>query len=344
MKLPSILKPILILASVAILLTVMHLAASFLVPVLLAIFFATLLTPIYGWLKKRRIPGWLALILSVSILLVIALVIVVLVGRSLTVLEANLEGIQEQFSQRQSELAAQVESLDTGADAAALTSALDPETLAGTLGYMVKTIADLLKDGFVILMLTIFLLVEAPVLRRRMSQAYGEGHALTQKVTSLARTMIRYFASRALINLVNAAATGLMLWLFDIPYVGLWVVLIFFLSFIPYIGAVISMIPPILLAYAQSGLGVAVLVGLLSVVINAVSENIVQPMVLGVSLSVSPTVVFLATMFWLFILGGQGAFLAMPLTMAVILTMQSFAETRGLAAMAVTESPGANED
>jgi predicted PurR-regulated permease PerM len=113
-------------------------------------------------------------------------------------------------------------------------------------------------------------------------------------------------------------------------------VLIFFLSFIPYIGAIISMIPPILLAYAQGGLGLAISIGLLAVVIKADSENVLQPMVLGVKLSVSPTVVFLSTMFWVFILGGPGAFLAMPLTMALILILQNFSEIRGFASMMVT--------
>ncbi len=336
---PSIVKSILILASAAVILTVMHLAASFLVPVLLAIFFATLLTPIYSWLKKRRIPKWLALLLAIGVLILIALFLVLLVGRSITVLEASLDGYRDQFSQRQAELAAQLESLNPSLDASTLDSALNPDTLVSALGFVVTTLAGMLKNGFVILMLTVFLLVEAPVFKVRMSQAFGPEHATTQNVNSLAHLMIRYFGSRAVINLINATATGIMLWLFGIPYVGLWVVLIFFLSFIPYIGAIISMIPPILIAYAQSGLGVAVLVGLLSVVINAVSENIVQPMVLGVSLSVSPTVVFLSTMFWLFILGGPGAFLAMPLTMAVILTMQNFAETRGLAALVVRTFP-----
>jgi predicted PurR-regulated permease PerM len=136
--------------------------------------------------------------------------------------------------------------------------------------------------------------------------------------------------------LINAVATGLMLWIFGIEYAGLWAVLIFFLSFIPYIGAVISMIPPLILAYAQSGLGLTIVIGLLAIVINGNSENILQPIVMGKSLSVSPTVVFLSAMFWVFILGGPGAFLAMPLTMTLILFMQNFSETRGLAAMAVT--------
>jgi predicted PurR-regulated permease PerM len=178
--------------------------------------------------------------------------------------------------------------------------------------------------------------VEAPLFKARMSQTFGMDSSATQNVLSVARIMINYFGLRAVVNLVNAVATGLMLWLFGIEYAGLWAVLIFFLSFIPYIGAILSMIPPILLAYAQSGLGLAVLIGLLAVAINAVSENILQPMVMGISLKVSPTVVFLSAMFWVFILGGPGAFLAMPLTMALILSMRNFAETRGLAALLVT--------
>ena len=74
MEHPSILKSILILASAAVLLAAMHFAASFLVPVLLGLFFATLLTPIYGWLK-RRTPGALALLLSIGLLVLLALFI-----------------------------------------------------------------------------------------------------------------------------------------------------------------------------------------------------------------------------------------------------------------------------
>ena len=337
MQLPSIVKPILALAGAAVLLTVMHLAASFLVPVLLAIFFATLLTPIYSWLKKRRIPKVLALLLSVGLLGLVALFLVLLVGRSMAVMASSLDGYQDQFAQRQAELAAQLEALSPALDLTPLLSALDPGALSGALSFALGTLAGMLKNGFLILMLTIFILVEAPQFIKRMSQAFGADHPVTKNVIAEARIMISYFGLRAVVNLVNAVATGLMLWIFGIPYAALWAVLIFFLSFIPYIGAVISMIPPLLLAYAQGGLGLALLIGLLSVVINAVSENIVQPMVMGVSLSVSPSVVFLSTMFWMFILGGPGAFLAMPLTMAVILSMQNFAETRGIVAILVTK-------
>jgi predicted PurR-regulated permease PerM len=320
----------------AVLLTVMHFAASFLVPVLLAIFFAALLTPIYSWLKRKRMPKGLALLLSIGLLVLIALFLVLLVGRSMTVLESSLEGYREQFSQRQANLAVQLNGLGSVINLTPLLSAVEPNGLVDTLSFFLTTLVGVFKNALLIVMLTIFLLVEAPLFKKRMSQAFGAETQTAQNAITMARVIITYFGLRAVINLVNAIATGLMLWIFGIEYAGLWAVLIFFLSFIPYIGAVISMIPPLLLAYAQSGLGLAIVIGLLAIVINGISENIVQPMVMGKSLSVSPSVVFLSAMFWVFILGGPGAFLAMPLTMTLILFMQNFSETRGFAAMAVT--------
>jgi len=337
MQVPSILKPILILASAAVLLTAMHFAASFLVPVFLGIFFATLLTPIYRWFKKR-IPAVLALLLSIGFLVLVALFLVLLVGKSLNTLASSLDSYSAQFSQRQAELTTNRESLDQAIDLSPLASALDPAKLVEVLSFALSTMAGIFKDGLVIVMVTIFFLVESPLFVARLRRALGEDNSLPSNLTSLAQMMISYFGLRALVNLVNAIATGLMLWLFGIEYAGLWAVLIFFLSFIPYIGAVLSMIPPLILAYAQGGLGLVIVVGLLSVVINGISENLVQPMVMGKGLSISPTVVFLSVMFWLFILGGPGAFLAMPLTMALILFMGNFAETRGFAAMLVTTS------
>jgi AI-2E family transporter len=191
MQLPSIVKPILVLAGAAVLLTVMHFAASFLVPVFLAIFFAALLTPIYSWLKKQRMPKGLALLLSIGLLALIALFLVLLVGRSTTVLENSLDSYRDQFSQRQAELAAQLEGLSPSIDLTPLLSAINPDALVNSLSYVLSTVAGIFKDGFLILILTMFLLVEAPLFKARMSQAFGADHSMTQNVIALARIMVR---------------------------------------------------------------------------------------------------------------------------------------------------------
>ena len=62
-------------------------------------------------------------------------------------------------------------------------------------------------------------------------------------------------------------------------------------------------------------------------VINSITENTIAPMIMGKGLSISPTVMFLSFIFWMFILGRSGAFIAMPLTFGILLFLHSFEET-----------------
>jgi AI-2 transport protein TqsA len=339
MQPPSIFKPIIILTGAAILLLMMHFAAPILMPILMAAFFATLLSPIYTLLKKWRLPGGLALLLSAALLAVIALFVGVLVGNSFATLAVSLKNYSDLFSQRQAELTALADKLGQGNSLKGLISALDPATLVGVLTYILGALAGLAKVSVIILVITIFILSEAPQFVERMYKTFGENHFLPKNMTALAGMMISYFGLRAVVNLVTASVTGLALWLLGIDNAGLWAVLLFFLSFVPYIGAFIAMIPPVLLAYAQSGLGLAAVVIVLSVVINGITENIVAPLVMGKGLSISPTVVFISYIFWMFILGGAGAFIAMPLTLALILFMSNFEETRNFAALMLSTPP-----
>jgi AI-2 transport protein TqsA len=74
---------------------------------------------------------------------------------------------------------------------------------------------------------------------------------------------------------------------------------------------------------------VLVIVGV--IVINVLAENALSPMLMGRGLSISPTVLFIGFIFWAWLLGGPGAFLAAPLTIFLILMLDTFPETRWLA-------------
>jgi AI-2 transport protein TqsA len=335
MKQPSLVKPLLILTGAVIVLAGMYFTASILTPILFAIFIATLLTPINHWFK-RRMSSPLALLLSIGVLVLVALFLVLLVGNSFTTLVSTLTSYQDDFSQRRAELEAMAGDMGQTSVFQALLSALDPATLVNAMTFILEIAGSLFKNSLLILFVTVFALAEGPQFLSRMFTTFGADHFLPGTVINLYGLTISYFGLRAIVNLIVAVVTALMLWLFGIPYAGLWGVLIFFLSFIPYLGAFLSTIPPVILAYAQGGLGLALVIILLTIVINSLSENIVAPLVMGKGLSVSPTVVFLSFIFWMFILGGLGAFIAMPLTLALILFMRNFEETRGLAEMMVT--------
>jgi AI-2 transport protein TqsA len=86
----------------------------------------------------------------------------------------------------------------------------------------------------------------------------------------------------------------------------------------------------VLLALAEFGVGRALLVIAGVTVVNILAENVLSPMV-SRGLSISPTVVFLSFVFWAWLLGEPGAFLALPMTLFVAVMLDTFPETRWLA-------------
>jgi AI-2 transport protein TqsA len=65
-------------------------------------------------------------------------------------------------------------------------------------------------------------------------------------------------------------------------------------------------------------------------------------MLMGRGLSLSPTVLFLGFIFWAWLLGGPGAFLAAPLTIFVVLMLETFPETRWLAGVMGVGAPASD--
>jgi predicted PurR-regulated permease PerM len=116
-----------------------------------------------------------------------------------------------------------------------------------------------------------------------------------------------------------------------IPYAPLWGLLAWFMGYIPSIGFMIALIPPVLLAYAMYGLQTAVIVAIGYILINGGIQNFIQPKIMGQKLKVSPLIVFIGLFVWGYLLGGIGAILAVPMTMLVIIIMENFEGTRPVA-------------
>ena len=96
-----------------------------------------------------------------------------------------------------------------------------------------------------------------------------------------------------------------------------WAVLAFVMNFVPSIGMVLSLIPPVLLTLLESGWqrALVILVGFL--VLNFVIDNIIKPRMMQTGLDVSPLTALLSLIIWSFLLGPIGALLALPLTIAL---------------------------
>ena len=179
----------------------------------------------------------------------------------------------------------------------------------------------------------LFLLAEGPALMNRLRASTGTDHPQVARLTVFGRNVVRQLGLRAIVNLFTGAGVVVLLLILRVDFPLMWGILAFFLSFIPWIGLPLAVVPAVVLALAEHGVTSALLVIAGVTVINILAENAVSPMLMGRGLSISPTILFLGFIFWAWLLGGPGAFLAAPLTIFLVLMLDTFPETRWLASV-----------
>ena len=327
----SFLRVMLLLAATVIALVGIRLGAPVLNPIFFALVLSLLFSPIYSWLKRRGLP-------SPVVLVIMLIVIGALFMGLFTILGVSISRFSERVGYYTSQLNSQVVSLDAllerlGISNLDLRDVVKPNALADALGTVLSGVAGFLSDLFLILMIMLFLLGEGPAMMNRLRTGAGRDNPQVERLTVVGRSVVRQFGLRAIVNLVTGAGVTILLFLLGVDFPLLWGILTFFLSFVPYIGLVLAVTPAVVLALAEFGVSRAVLVIVGVVVINVLAENVLSPVMMGRGLNISPTIVFLSFIIWAWLLGGPGAFLALPITLFIAVMLDTFPETRWLASL-----------
>jgi AI-2 transport protein TqsA len=334
---PSILRVMLGLAATIVVLVGMRLAAPILNPILFALVLSLLFSPIYAWLTRHRIPTPLALVIMLVGLSVLFLGIFLIMGVSITRFSGDIASYAGKLN-------VQVGNLQDLARSAGLSDvnirdAVKPSALAGAIGSVLAGVADFLSNLFLILVIVLFLLAEGPALMNRLRASAGSDHPQVERLTVFGRNVVRQLGLRAIVNLATGVGVVVLMFVLGVDFPLMWGILTFFLSFIPWIGLPLAVAPAVVLALAEHGIERALLVIAGVIVINILAENALSPMLMGRGLSLSPTVLFIGFIFWAWLLGGPGAFLAAPLTIFLVLMLGTFPETRWLAAVMGMSAP-----
>jgi len=335
---PSFLRVMLVLAATVVVLVGMRLGASILNPILFAVILALLFYPIFSWLGRRGIPKPLALVFMLVGLTILFLGLFFILGVSITRFSADIGSYTAQLNREMAGIESRIKS--SGITQADIRDAIDPKVLTAAVGTILSGIAGFLSDLFLILIIVLFLLAEGPAMMNRLHASVGTDHPQAERLIVFGRQVVRQLGLRAIVNLITGAGVTVLLFALGVDFPVMWGILTFFLSFIPWIGLPIAVAPAVVLALAEHGLERALLVIAGVLVINVLAENLVSPMLMGRGLSLSPTFLFIGFIFWAFILGGPGAFLAAPLTIFVALMLGSFPGTRWLASLMSVDAPG----
>jgi AI-2 transport protein TqsA len=190
--------------------------------------------------------------------------------------------------------------------------------------------AEALVVGFYL----IFLLLEVRRFPERVRRGFPSERAdqVLGIVDSINRAMASYLRAKVLSSLVTALPVVAILWAFGVSFPGTWGVLTFVGNFIPYVGSLVALVLPVLLALLElepPWQPLAVLALLL--LVQFVTNNFVEPRLTAHAVDLSPLVVLVALAFWGLCWGAVGMVLAVPLTVMLKIVWENIALTRPLA-------------
>jgi len=134
---------------------------------------------------------------------------------------------------------------------------------------------------------------------------------------SFAQGTRRYLLVSTVFGLIVAVIDTIVLWMLGIPLPLLWGLLAFITNYIPNVGFIIGLIPPTIVALLDHDPKTAIAVVVIYCVLNIIIQSVIQPRVVGSSVGLAPTLSFLSLIVWAAILGGVGAFLAVPASLFV---------------------------
>ncbi len=171
----------------------------------------------------------------------------------------------------------------------------------------------------------IFFLITNIQLRRKLIVAFGSRDARLRMMriwNDIEENLVGYVALVTMINLALGTITAAMLYLIGFPNPITFGLLTTGLNYVPYLGpAIVATVLFCVGLVAMPSLAQAALAPALFVAIATLEGHFITPSIVGRRLTLSPFLVFLALVFWTWLWGPIGAFLAVPLLIVSIVVL-----------------------
>jgi predicted PurR-regulated permease PerM len=196
----------------------------------------------------------------------------------------------------------------------------DPGALQTIVALITPLVRPLTTAGIVVIFV-IFILIQRQDLRNRLVRLAGASdlQRTTAAMDDAGRRLSRLFLTQLALNAAFGLVIGVGLWLIGVPSAPLWGMLAMILRFVPYIGAVLSAIFPLVLAAAVgSGWEMVLWTAGLFLIVEPLVGHVIEPLAYGHSTGLSPVAVVASATFWTWLWGPIGLILATPLTVVLV--------------------------
>ncbi|MFA5404889.1 MAG: AI-2E family transporter [Ignavibacteria bacterium] len=309
---------------------------AILLPFFIALVISFLFEPYYEWLKSKKIPGAISLVIVIITILILANIASVFVFTSINAFTIEIPKYTEKSTRIVESISVNLGNWDIYnryfKDSFNLSKILNGQAIATFATSFFSSIISLFGNFVLILIYVIFLLSEFGSIRIRILKAFSsdKSRKITDALTDIFKDVKKYIVGKTLINLSYGTLVTLILWIFGVDFFIVWGFLAFLMAYIPNIGSLISIVLPFTTALIQfDGDFTRPLIILILMVVSAnLIGNIVEPKILGDKLNLSPILLLLSLIFWGYLWGLIGMILSVPIMSMIKIILGKFESTK----------------
>lgn len=278
-----------------------------LVPFVFSILLYFVISPLMNWFKvKCHLPRIISLFITFSLVILFFTGFVLLLGISIKsfiqsgkLYYNNLLLLVEQISS-----ADFLTRFDIEIDLSVIEQFLTSLPILDWISYLSGSVVGIISNIFLVLIFLLFIVV-------------GEKSETARQIIDdeVESKITRYIATKFFTSLLTGTITFIILISFQVDLALMFSIITFFLNFIPNIGSIIATAIIIPIIFLQYGIGVKLILIISTLTVTQfVIGNIVDPKLMGENLGLHPVFILLSLLFWGYIWGIAGMFLAVPLS------------------------------
>lgn len=221
------------------------------------------------------------------------------------------------------------------------------ENIVSSVG---TSVAKLATSMGMVLVYMIFMFVEQSTFHKKLAELFPnktQHKKMRFILSSIDENMKKYLFMKTLVSGITGIISYIWMYMLDLQFAGIWAFVIFILSYIPTIGAIIGCGLPILFAVVMGAtLNELVLLSLGLIGLQLLFGNIIEPKLTGKTLNLSTLAILINLVFWGLIWGVAGMFFSVPLLVATFIITAQFDSTRWVAILLSADGkiPDKDED
>lgn len=330
----QIMKRLIAVIAVLLMAGALKIAATVAMPLVFALFLIAVFWPLQ-WRLERYMPRGPAMSVALLICLIVIALFVASFWWSGQLVADSTGEYRSEFQQLYDALRPMLEPL-TGAGGAEGATAKVPDFAPDVLLALSDWVFSF--SGALVLIIAFFVLglLEVHDFRDKLAHALPADEN-ARWFDSLKR-VVTDFQIYILVRTVIGLITGVLIWLLclivGLDFAFVWGFINFLLNYIPTLGSIIGVVPVSAFALVEFGIGIKALLVLLGVsAIQIVLGVYIDPLLQGRQLSLSPLVILFSVTFWGWLWGVPGAFIGIPITIAMVIACDQYEHTRWISVL-----------